>query len=196
MGLHFTTQKSIEPSFAERLIIKQFKARKINFYREVQFDYCRNLMTGGKLRYDFYLPAYNLLIEYDGAEYHQDFEVQIRDSTKDKFAQDNNIRLIRLSAISQVLPFFEITLKEIIDKGKCKAKITTKERQDKQKRAQWQQRLQDEANETFKKIDYIPPKNQSTIPKIDYKKVIRTGNIHPGPKAKFEIKFKKAPTYD
>lgn len=58
-------------------------------------------------RFDFYLPDYNTLIEYDGSQhYHTGTgifdspekiqQIQKRDQIKNKFAQDNNITLIRI----------------------------------------------------------------------------------------------------
>lgn len=59
------------------------------------------------LRYDFYLPEYNTLIEFDGEQhfkfipkFHKNIEMfhtfQERDKIKNKYALDNNIQLIRI----------------------------------------------------------------------------------------------------
>lgn len=55
-----------------------------------------------KLRYDFYVPSSNTIIEYDGKEYHADDKVRLRDAIKDKFAKDNKIRLIRIVGIGLI----------------------------------------------------------------------------------------------
>lgn len=78
--------------------------------REKTFENCT---YKGKLRFDFYLPEYNICIEYDGKQHFipQDFsghgnseeefkETQIRDSIKNQYCKDNNIKLIRI-------PYFE-----------------------------------------------------------------------------------------
>lgn len=93
------TSKNIEPSFAEKLIIKKLKERKIRYLREYEFNDCRNPSTGAKLRYDFYLPNQNLLIEYDGKDFHSSEDVKIRDSIKTAFARKKNTRLIRISGL-------------------------------------------------------------------------------------------------
>ncbi len=114
MKLQFRHDNNIEPSYAERLIIKELKEREIEFYREVKFEYCRNPTTGAHLRYDFYLPAHKILIEYDGIESHSSFDVKLRDSVKDKFAADNKIKLIRISGLSYIPVFFRDYLKSKI----------------------------------------------------------------------------------
>ena len=59
------------------------------------------------LRYDFFIPSKNTLIEFDGEQHYKffpkfhrdiaDFEVmQKRDKIKDRFAQDNNLTLVRI----------------------------------------------------------------------------------------------------
>ena len=69
------------------------------------------VIDGVRYKYDFYLPEYNLMIEYDGsihyepARYHGkgseqdliDFKKrQERDKIKDKYCEDNNINLLRI----------------------------------------------------------------------------------------------------
>lgn len=69
------------------------------------------IIDGIRYKYDFYLPEYNLMIEYDGnihyepARYHGkdseqdllDFKKrQQRDEIKNKYCKDNNINLLRI----------------------------------------------------------------------------------------------------
>nr|DAF97041.1 MAG TPA: restriction enzyme [Siphoviridae sp. ctg6c78] len=64
-----------------------------------------------RYQYDFYLPEYNLMIEYDGIQHYEpmrfhgenseenllDFKKQQRrDKIKDKYCEDNNINLLRI----------------------------------------------------------------------------------------------------
>lgn len=54
-----------------------------------------------KLRFDFYLPSDNVIIEADG-EQHYDIQewfkiIQERDKIKTKYCIDNNIKIIRIS---------------------------------------------------------------------------------------------------
>jgi len=74
------------------------------YLSQIKFDGLVGL-GGRKLSYDFYLPQYNLLIEYQG-EYHdgtagnqteKDFEKQKEhDKRKKKYAKNNNIKLLEI----------------------------------------------------------------------------------------------------
>ena len=81
---------------------------------EHQMEYCV-CIDGVRYRFDFYLPKYNLFIEYDGQQhfepvryYGNDIEknkqiflkIQHRDKIKNKYCKDNNINLLRI-------PYFE-----------------------------------------------------------------------------------------
>ena len=82
---------------------------KIKFEKEKTFENLKNPLTGRDLRYDFYLPEYNILIEIDGAQHYQNIpsfhnsslsNIQYRDNIKDKFAIKNNIKLYRIPLIN------------------------------------------------------------------------------------------------
>lgn len=79
----------------------------ITYEAEKSFADLRNEQTGVKLRYDFYVHAKNLLIEYDGKQHtgegnfygrsKEDFEKSLdRDKQKDDYAFKNNIKLVRI----------------------------------------------------------------------------------------------------
>lgn len=71
---------------------KQYKFTDCKFYRELPFD--------------FYLPQYNILIEYDGEQHYRILkhwggldsfiERKIRDTIKTIYCKENNIKLIRI----------------------------------------------------------------------------------------------------
>ena len=94
-------------STGEFLIGEIFKKININFLTQYTFNDCRNPKTNRKLFFDFYLPDYNCCIEYDG-EQHFDIhkhgwatedkvkETQYRDSIKNEYCKNNNIKLIRI----------------------------------------------------------------------------------------------------
>jgi hypothetical protein len=76
-------------------------------YREKKFQDCTNQgdeRACKPLRFDFYLPEQNTLIEYDGephfvkrGKYGEKFENrQQNDKIKNQFCKDNNIKLIRI----------------------------------------------------------------------------------------------------
>lgn len=101
-------------SKAESKIEEYLKSRCISFSREQTFNTLVNPASGELLRFDFYLPERNILIEYDGKQHfiytpsihgddpieglHKLKQLQYRDKLKNEYCRDNNIRLIRLNA--------------------------------------------------------------------------------------------------
>lgn len=85
-----------------------FKLHCIKIQRQKKFLECINPKTNYKLSFDFYLPDYNILIEYDGQQHFKpvtgiwsqtilEFNLlKIRDRIKNKFAKKNNIKLLRI----------------------------------------------------------------------------------------------------
>jgi hypothetical protein len=76
-------------------------------YREKIFENCTNQKEGRfcrKLRFDFYLPKQNAVIEYDGEQHFvkrgkfgEKFDsLKQNEIIKNKFCKDNNIKLIRI----------------------------------------------------------------------------------------------------
>jgi hypothetical protein len=94
-------------------------------YREKSFEDCTNLGDSRackRLRFDFYLPEQNTLIEYDGEQhfvkrgkYGDKFEDrQQNDMIKNQYCKDNNIKLIRIHYKTPASEF-EPKLKEALD---------------------------------------------------------------------------------
>ena len=94
-------------SYGEKVISNILQSNNIIFEREKTFEGCINFQTGHRLRFDFYLPEYNICIEYDGEQHFfsnnrnwntEDNlkETKYRDNLKDSFCNQNNIRLIRI----------------------------------------------------------------------------------------------------
>ena len=90
-------------SKGETIISEYLKENNINYISEYTFDDCRNKRP---LPFDFYLPDYNLLIEYDGEQHfepvdffggEEQFEYQkYNDNIKNTYCIKNNINLIRI----------------------------------------------------------------------------------------------------
>ena len=90
-------------SKGEKFIRLYLESNNINFVQEYRFEDCRYKSS---LRFDFYISKYNLCIEYDGKQHFEAFEyfggeesfknIQKRDKIKNKFCEENNIRLIRI----------------------------------------------------------------------------------------------------
>lgn len=89
--------------------IKQYlETNRVRFYMQFRFDDCR---TKVPLPFDFYLPEYNLLIEYDGEGHYMPIKrgdmtdiqaeetlnsIKYRDAIKNTYCEENNIRLLRI----------------------------------------------------------------------------------------------------
>ena len=94
-------------SKGERKIKTLLEENKINFIQEKRFSNCKFEDTNSVARFDFYLPDFNCVIEYDGRQHFikgngiydndEKYEkTQIHDSIKNKYCSDNNIYLIRI----------------------------------------------------------------------------------------------------
>lgn len=75
----------------------------IKYITQHKFKECRYIR---QLKFDFYLPEYNICIEYDGIQHYKPVDVfggeedhkkvLMYDSIKTKYCQENNIKLIRI----------------------------------------------------------------------------------------------------
>lgn len=85
--------------------IKLFlKQNDIEFIQQKTFDGCIDMRM---LKFDFYLPKYNICIEYDGIQHFKPvrifggdeefLKIKNRDKIKNKFCIDNNIHMLRIS---------------------------------------------------------------------------------------------------
>lgn len=91
-------------SKGEIKISEALDSLSINYDRQKTFDNCKDKNL---LRFDFYLPDYNVCIEYDGRQHFEAVELfggeeeflktQNRDAIKNKFCHENKIQLIRIS---------------------------------------------------------------------------------------------------
>lgn len=98
-SIHFNSKG--EQKISEWLI-----RNNINFIPQMKYNDLLGL-KGGKLRYDFYLPNYNLLIEFQGEQHKhycdvfhnsiKDFKKQQEhDRRKKQYAKDHNIKLLEI----------------------------------------------------------------------------------------------------
>lgn len=91
-------------SIGEDKIAKIFDKNNIEYVRQKSYDDLKS-KNNRFYRYDFYLPKYNTLIEYDGEQHYKEGfgkgpeylkEVQQNDKIKNQYAIDHNIKLIRI----------------------------------------------------------------------------------------------------
>ena len=126
MPIKFFVAKGYTSSPPEYKMEKEFSARGVQFYREVMFRDCVNPETGCKLRYDFYIPGSNMLVEFDSVKYHSSDDVKRRDAVKDQYAKSKGIQLIRVSGGGIPL-FFKKYFKS--KNGSCRAKSTCRNKE-------------------------------------------------------------------
>lgn len=107
-------------STGEQKIELLLQNNNISYQKQKTFNTCKNPDTGYPLRFDFYLPDYNILIEYDGIQHYKATggwssqahmkNTQIRDSIKNQWCKDNNIKLIRIPYIK----YNDLTINDLI----------------------------------------------------------------------------------
>lgn len=94
----------------EIFIENYLSENNINYVAQKRFDKCKHKK---KLPFDFYLPDYNICIEYDGQQHYNSIscwggdkvfiETKIRDEIKNEYCKNNNIRLIRIKFDENIL---------------------------------------------------------------------------------------------
>ena len=88
-------------SIGEHRIRDYFERKKLNYIFQKTFDDCRNIKL---LRFDFYLPKYNLIVEFDGYQHYGEVQmfdasladIQRHDAIKNKYCEDNYINILRI----------------------------------------------------------------------------------------------------
>lgn len=88
-------------SIGERRIRSYLELNNILFEQEKWFSDCRDIKP---LPFDFYLPEYNIIIEFDGEQHYKQGHfthshlsyTQAHDAIKNDYCKNNNIKLIRI----------------------------------------------------------------------------------------------------
>ena len=107
-------------SKGEKEIKKYLESNSIEYIFQHKFEECKDKQL---LKFDFYIPKYNMCIEYDGEQHYMPIDfagkgeewaiqnmknTQLRDRLKDQYCKDNNINMIRI-------PYWEFeNIKEIL----------------------------------------------------------------------------------
>lgn len=96
-------------SSGERQVRQWMENHNIEYIYQHKFKDCKNIKP---LPFDFYLPKYNICIEYDGRQHYKPVEyfggeesfkrVVLHDSIKTKYCIDNDIQLIRIPYFKDV----------------------------------------------------------------------------------------------
>jgi very-short-patch-repair endonuclease len=111
--------KESNQSKAEQLISKIINEMNFDYRREATFSDLKNPKTNRHLRYDFYIPELNVVIEYDGKHHYQEVlfvrddlnAIKFRDKIKTDYAEQNGLKLIR---IPYWINIKDILVKELI----------------------------------------------------------------------------------
>jgi very-short-patch-repair endonuclease len=120
--------KLCHESRGEYLVRFNLELNGINYESQKSFEDCKNI---NKLSFDFYLPDYNICIEFDGQQHYKvnDFfggietfeKLKLNDKIKNDYCLKNKITLIRLNDINKI----ENKINNIMSKYK---KITQEEK--------------------------------------------------------------------
>lgn len=92
-------------SLGEKQINDYLKRANIYFVRQKIFNNCINIKTGRNFRFDFFIPKFKIIIEYDG-EFHYMItnlnnkkllnKIKYRDKQKTKWCKENGYNLLRI----------------------------------------------------------------------------------------------------
>ena len=105
-GNHFNRESGCPKcsmSKGEQKLSRLLEENSIDFVSQKTFDECKNKRV---LPFDFYLPDYDILIEYDGEQHYKPIDhfggiesfnqIQSNDIIKNEFCENNSIRLYRI----------------------------------------------------------------------------------------------------
>lgn len=91
-------------SKGEKIIANWLNKNNISYEQQKTFNGCRNKLP---LPFDFYLPEYNVCIEYNGKQHYEPIDyfggqkafegVVMRDKIKENYCNENNIYLIKIA---------------------------------------------------------------------------------------------------
>lgn len=115
----------IKRSYGEEIISHYLDNVNIPYKQEYIVKDCVNPKTSNPLRFDFYLPNYNIYIEYDGEQHflytgrgwntkQHYIETVYRDNIKNQYCKENGITLIRIPYTKTEDEIYEILKQEII----------------------------------------------------------------------------------
>jgi hypothetical protein len=107
-------------SKGEKLISNFLEKISIDYEIQKKFDDCK---LKDPLRFDFYLPKYNICIEYNGEQHYKAFDFfggektleynQLRDDIKLKYCSENNIKLVLIKYDENIEEKLNFLLKDI-----------------------------------------------------------------------------------
>jgi very-short-patch-repair endonuclease len=95
--------QSCSESKGEKIIAKFLDKYNVSYYRQHKFDDCKNIFS---LPFDFYLPKYRIIIEFDGKQHFEPIKhfgglvtfekLKVNDKIKNDYCEENYMNLIRI----------------------------------------------------------------------------------------------------
>lgn len=111
---------SCNESKGEASIRLYLNENRVKFIRQYRFPNCKDVLS---LPFDFYLPEYNICIEYDGRQHFEPIKrwggitelknIQRRDEIKTNYCLNNNIKLLRFKYTQKMKNIKEEILLEL-----------------------------------------------------------------------------------
>lgn len=115
-------------SKGEKAIASWLDKRNVLYESQKRFDNCKNILS---LPFDFYLPDYNICIEFQGKQHYEPVEyfggienfkkIVNRDKIKEKYCEENNILLYKISYFEDVNKelekLYELIKTQNVEKG-------------------------------------------------------------------------------
>lgn len=111
-------------------IAKWLITNNIFFEPQKRFDDCRDILP---LPFDFYLPDYNICIEYDGEQHYKPVnkfggldkfkKLKKRDKIKTNYCNINSIILLRIKYTENIVEYLNYKLIKLISGDQLKAKL-------------------------------------------------------------------------
>ena len=104
-------------SHGEKIIRTWLESKNIKYTYQKRFDECKNKYP---LPFDFYLPDYNLCIEYDGQQHFEEssyfgkdsfIKTKKHDKLKNAFCKEFNISLLRIKYDENILEILNKNIK-------------------------------------------------------------------------------------
>ena len=118
---HSTCKYNPKGSTGERILEETLKENNIKFEKQKIFEDCK---LGNYLPFDFYLPDYNICIEYQGRQHYEPVDLwggeetlkkqQFRDETKRQYCEKKGIELIEIK-YSNYSGMYEYNIKKDIE---------------------------------------------------------------------------------
>lgn len=122
--------KNVDPSFiiknisgGENIIKHYLKSKNISFIQQFRYPNCKDILS---LPFDFYLPKYNICIEYQGEQHYKPTKfsnnqsddivlknfklLQKHDDIKRNYCKDNKIKLIEIKYDENIIKKLEMEI--------------------------------------------------------------------------------------